>query len=76
MSSEDLSQIIDRLARMEEKQDRQGEQISDLRVAITKVTIARDTESGGKKLRLDAVAAYSAFALVAVELGFRLLGGK
>ena len=45
MSIDDVSQIIDRLARIEDKQDIQGEKIENLRIAMA----AKSGESSGAK---------------------------
>jgi hypothetical protein len=68
MSSDDISQIIDRLDRMEGKQDAQAEQIANLRVAVASQSAGNKAEDKLKGSRTANIAAFSALGLVVVEI--------
>jgi len=58
MSTDDISQIIDRLDRIEGKQDKQAEQIADLRVAIASSSGESSGSQGVKTNIMANVASY------------------
>ena len=69
MSADDISQIIDRLSRMEEKQDKQAEKIENLRVAMA---TKNGENSGSKAVRGDFLAKLASYGGLLAVLGAAL----
>lgn len=66
MSADDIGQIIDRLDRMEGKQDRQAEQIADLRVTLASIT---GENSGQKSVKGDFLTKISSYGGLLAGVG-------